>query len=75
MTRIPITVALLTAMIGAASAVDEPQRSPAAALAKKCRELAVKAHPRAVAGSKTGTAKAEREYFAACISKNGEMGK
>jgi hypothetical protein len=50
--------------------------SPAAAitadLAKKCRDMAVKAHPPTVAGS-TPYAAAERDYFRDCISKNGNI--
>ena len=44
-----------------------------AELAKKCRELAIKAHPRAVAGSSKGTAQAERDYFRQCIAKGGNV--
>lgn len=50
--------------------------SPAAAisadLAKKCRSMAINAHPPAPAGTKA-YAQAERDFFAVCISKNGEM--
>jgi len=49
---------------------------PAAAistdLAKKCRDMAIKAHPPEPAGTK-GYAQAERDFYAVCISKNGEM--
>jgi hypothetical protein len=51
-----------------------PQRAPAVSieLAKKCRALALKAHPGPTPGSKaTGVAKAERDYFQACLAKNG----
>ena len=50
--------------------------SPADALsvdvAKKCREMAVKAHPRTLPGTKP-YAQAERDYFRECVAKNGEM--
>lgn len=46
---------------------------PTAELAKKCRELAVKAHPPVPAGSKKGTAQAERAYFQKCIANQGKM--
>lgn len=49
---------------GSASAIT-------AELAKKCQAMAAKAHPMALPGSKVGTAKAERDYFAACIKNNG----
>jgi hypothetical protein len=45
-----------------------------AALAKKCRELAIKAYPPKRAGStKTGTAQEERDYFARCLRNGGNM--
>jgi hypothetical protein len=53
--------------------MSQPVSAITADVAKKCRELAVKAHPPAVAGSKTGTAQAERDYFRACIAKGGNM--
>ena len=40
-------------------------------LAKKCRDLAIKAHPPAIAGSKGGTSRAERDYFSACVARGG----
>jgi len=50
--------------------------SPAAALsaelAKKCRDMAIKAHPPVPAGS-TAYAQAERDFFRECVAKNGEM--
>lgn len=42
-------------------------------LAKKCRDMAIKAHPFDVAGSKTGSAAAERSYFKECVAKGGNM--
>ena len=45
-----------------------------AELAKKCRALAIKAHPPAKPGTKAaGTAKAERDYYEACLAKGGKM--
>lgn len=41
-------------------------------LARKCREMAIKAHPPKPAGTKA-YAQAERDFFRECISKNGEM--
>jgi len=68
-----ITLALLAAFPTLVAAADNAQAPPPSAeLAKKCRELAVKAHPPATAGSKTGTAAAEREYFLACVRKGGK---
>jgi hypothetical protein len=40
-------------------------------LAKKCREMSIRAHPLTLPGTKTGTAQAERDYFRACVANNG----
>ena len=41
--------------------------------AKKCRALAIKAHPSPVAGSKaSGVEQAQRSYFQACVAKAGK---
>jgi hypothetical protein len=42
-----------------------------AELANKCRALAIKAYPRKLAGSKSGTSGAERKYFQDCVAGNG----
>jgi hypothetical protein len=41
-------------------------------LAKKCRDLAIKAHPPKPAGTNP-YAQAERDYFNDCVSKNGDV--
>jgi hypothetical protein len=64
-------VAQATLVVQAATA-----QSPGvtADLAKKCRQLAVKAHPNAKPGSKpTGAEKSQRDYFSACVAKGGNM--
>jgi hypothetical protein len=58
---------------GSIIALAQPALAIDAELAKKCRELAIKAHPRAMPGSKTGTAQAQREFFQECISKKGDV--
>jgi hypothetical protein len=67
-----ITIALgLMVIIAGAQEAPAP---PTAALAKKCRELAIKAYPKKLAGStKTGTAQEERDYFARCLRNGGNM--
>ena len=40
-------------------------------LAKKCREMAVKAYPPTVVGSRNGTAQKERDYFQSCVAQGG----
>jgi hypothetical protein len=57
-------------------AVTSPAASAISAdLAKKCRELAIRAHPTQPAGTKSGTEQAQRDYFRECVAKNGDMSK
>jgi len=51
--------------------VSTPASALSAELAKKCREMAIKAHPPTRTGAKTGTAKAQSDYYRACIANNG----
>ena len=68
-----ITLAL-GSMVALAGAQQTAPTPPTAAVAKKCRELAIKAYPPKLAGStKTGTAQEERDYFAQCIRNGGNM--
>ncbi len=54
--------------------MTNPSSAISADLAKKCRAMAIKAHPRPPPGSKvSGAEKAERDYFQACIVKGGKM--
>lgn len=42
-------------------------------LAKNCREQAIKAYPTPIAGTKSkGVAKAQRDFFEACIAKGSD---
>jgi hypothetical protein len=52
-------------------AMVEPGSSnpPTPNIAKACRELAIKQYPRTTAGSKHGSAKAQRDYFRDCVTK------
>ena len=59
-----VVVSLQILILSAAS----PAIAISADLAKKCRELAVKSHPPAPAGT-TPYAQAERDFFRDCISK------
>lgn len=56
-----------------AVSMPEPTSAITVELAKKCRDLAIKSHPPAVAGSRTGTAEAEREFYRACVAKGGNV--
>jgi len=51
---------------------ESPAVAISAELAKKCRDMAIKAHPMTLPGS-TPYAAAERDFFRVCISKNGNM--
>jgi hypothetical protein len=52
---------------------SRPASAITAELAKRCRELAIKAHPPQPAGTKIGTEQAQRDYYRDCITKNGNM--
>lgn len=56
----------------AAMAVVSPAAAISADLAKKCRGMAIKAHPPEPVGT-TPYAQLERDFFRNCIAKNGEM--
>jgi hypothetical protein len=67
-------LALLIPLTFLANSSPAQQATITAELAKKCRELAIKAHPTPKAGTKaTGAEKAQRDYFSTCISKGGKM--
>ena len=74
-----LVVLLLPAPAVLAETVPPSDRSKTAGpisveLAKKCRALALKAHPTKPAGSKNGAyAQAQRDYFQDCIAKGGNM--
>ena len=51
---------------------ESPAVAISAELAKKCRDMAIKAHPMTLPGT-TPYAAAERDFFRVCISKNGNM--
>ena len=52
----------------------QPASAISVELAKKCRAMAIKAHPTQMAGTKqTGNEKAQRDYFRECVAKDGKM--
>lgn len=62
------------AMVLSAFAAGAPAAAITAELAKKCRALAIKAHPYKLPGQKgPGSAEAERAYFNECVAKGGNM--
>jgi hypothetical protein len=56
----------------AALSAPSPAVAIDAALAKKCRSMAIKAHPPQLPGSKP-YARAERDFFRECVAKKGDM--
>jgi hypothetical protein len=56
-----------------ASAIASPASALTADVAKKCRELMVKAHPPLPAGSIKGSPQAQREYFRTRVAQDGKM--
>jgi hypothetical protein len=50
-----------------------PASAITADLAKKCRAMAIEKHPSVPAGTKTGNAKAQRDFYITCITNNGTM--
>jgi hypothetical protein len=55
----------------ATQAVVSPAAAISADLAKKCREMAIKAHPPEPVGT-SPYAQLERDFFSNCVAKNGE---
>ena len=64
---------MLTVVAALSSGLPQPGHAITADLAKKCRELMVKAYPPAPIGSKHGTAQEERQYYQACLAHGGHM--
>ena len=54
-------------------AAQRPASAITAELAKKCRAMAIKAHPYELPGKAKGTATAQRSYFSDCVAKGGNM--
>jgi len=77
-TRTSVLAMLVALLLPAPAVMAEtvpPDRSKTAGpisaeLAKKCRALAIKAHPRA---GNRAYAQAQRDYFQDCIAKGGNM--
>jgi len=67
-----ISVLSLTAFLAAAS-MPMDAFAISVAIAKKCRELAVKTYPPRQAGSRQGNSQAEREFYKSCIARDGKI--
>jgi hypothetical protein len=73
-----LTLALVSPgsiLLGEIATRDRPDtpKPITAELAKKCRALAIKAHPTQQPGSRYGSGQAQREYYQECIAKGGNM--
>jgi hypothetical protein len=65
-------VAIMAALV-ALSFANERASAISAALANKCRAMALKTYPPKPAGSPTAHAQAQRDYFQMCVAKNGNV--
>ena len=61
------------AVAGIVSGTVDPASALTAKLAKKCRAMMVQAYPPVTAGSATGDAQQDREFFHACVAQDGKM--
>ena len=75
-----LTAVIALAFAGTSALAETAPTAPSnnaapitAELAKTCRELAIKAHPTEVAGSKAASGQAQRDYFKECVAKSGNM--
>ena len=59
----------MTCIVGLASTAPVAAAAPSADVARKCRQLAILAHPTQPAGSAQGSAQAQRSYFQDCVVK------
>ena len=64
---------MLTLAAFAAASAAPPAFAISAELAKKCQQMMIKAHPRVLAGTRTGTAQAQRDFFQTCVENNGNV--
>lgn len=72
MTRLLLSAVLVLAGGGLISTA-QTQQPPSVDLAKKCREMALKAHPPNRVGQKSRAGEAQRQFFGECVSKDGNM--
>jgi hypothetical protein len=65
--------ALFVIALATAVPTGSASSAPSAELAKKCRDMMIKAHPPRPPGSRTGNATQQQEYFRTCVARNGKM--
>ena len=72
--HLKIIVALSISAMCLLWAAEKPAQAISVELAKKCRAMALKAHPYKLPGvNGPGTAAAERDYFSKCVANGGNM--
>jgi hypothetical protein len=69
---VPVAVSIALAQ-AVTLALAPPAAAISADLAKKCRDMAIHAHPPPIPPGNKAYAQAEREFFSECISRNGQM--
>jgi hypothetical protein len=67
---IPVAVSIALAEV---VILTSPAAAISADLAKKCRDMAIHAHPPPIPPGNKAYAQAERAFFSECISRNGQM--
>jgi hypothetical protein len=72
MTKKSISIGVIAVTLQVLMLSASPAFAITAELAKKCRDLAIIAHPTQPAGT-TAYAAAQRDFFDQCIAKNGDM--
>jgi hypothetical protein len=73
--RDSLKVIVVLGMVAAVTACLQarPAMAISVEIAKKCRDMAIKAHPYTLPGIKAGNAEGERSYFKDCVAKGGNM--
>src|ERR1700722_5412538 len=73
--RDSLKVIVVLGMLAAVSAClqTRPAMAISVEVAKKCRDMAIRAHPYTLPGFKSGNAEVERSYFKDCVAKGGNM--
>jgi hypothetical protein len=74
MLRTSVIIAISLAVVTFTSAVVNPAAAISLEVAKKCRDLELKAHPYKQPGEPgRGSAQAQRNFFSTCIARGGNM--
>jgi hypothetical protein len=68
-----LSFALVLVLLAVGVPTGKSIAAPSAELAIKCRDMMIRAYPPVRPGSPHGNAQQERQYFRACIARNGNM--